>query len=240
MDHIKKFRKKIKSTFLFNIIQNFFHKPLKSFSDSFGEDLFVNNYFSEINKGFYVDIGCNQPKINSLTYSLHKKGWKGINFDISERCIRLYQIFRKHDINLNISIGSIEKSVNSYIFYENCTMNTVDEKFKDYTSKSVNKKPKVERIKQMTLNKVLDENNIKNIDYLNIDVEGNETKVLKGFSLNKYNPKLVSIEIHDDCCPPTNNKIFKHFIKNNYNLVSIYGYTYFFEFKKNSKVHFNI
>ena len=34
-------------------------------------------------------------------------------------------------------------------------MNTVDEKFKDYTSKSVNKKPKVERIKQMTLNKYL-------------------------------------------------------------------------------------
>ena len=53
-----------------------------------------------------------------------------MNFDISERCIDLYKFFRRNDRNLNISIGSIKKKVNSYIFYENCTMNTVDEKFK--------------------------------------------------------------------------------------------------------------
>ena len=101
MSYIKILRKKFKSTFFYNVIQNWLHKPLKSFSDCFGEDLFVFNYFSDLNKGFYIDIGCNQPKINSLTFLLHKKGWKGMNFDISERCIKLYKFFRSNDFNLN-------------------------------------------------------------------------------------------------------------------------------------------
>ncbi len=240
MNYLKKLRKAIKSSFLFNILQNYFHSPLKSYSDSFGEDLFVNNYFSEVNEGFYIDIGCNQPKINSLTYLLFKKGWRGMNFDISERCINLYKFFRDRDTSLNISIGSIQKQVNSFIFYENCTMNTVDESFKNFTSKSVNKDPEVKKINQKTLNQILYENKIKRIDYLNIDVEGYEMNVLNGFSISQYKPLLVSIEIHDNDCPPTKNKIFRYFIKNKYGLVSIYGWTYFFEYKKNPRIHFKI
>ncbi len=240
MTYLKDLRKSIKSTFLFNIFQNFFYNPKKTYSDSFGEDLFVNNYFLSQDKGIYVDIGCNQPKINSLTYLLYKKGWRGINCDISKRCIRLYKLFRSKDANLNISVGQTEKKVKSFIFYENCTMNTVDKEFSNYTLKSVNKEPEIRIIKQKTLNQILIENNIRSIDYLNIDVEGYEMEVLKGFSINKYYPKLVSIEIHDDECPPIKNKIYMFFIKKNYKLVSIYGWTYFFEYKKNSKVHFKI
>ena len=76
-------------------------------------------------------------------------------------------------------------------------MNTVDEDFKKHTFKSVNKEPEIRKIEQKTLNQILIENNVKVIDYLNIDVEGYEINVLKGFSIKKYKPKLISIEIHD-------------------------------------------
>ena len=57
---------------------------------------------------------------------LYKKGWNGIKVDISKRSIELNKIHRKRDINLNFSIGKEEKLVDSYIFYENCSMNTVN------------------------------------------------------------------------------------------------------------------
>ncbi len=240
MSFFKKLRKKIKSSFFFNILQNITYKPLLSYSGCFGEDLFVKNYFSEKKKGIYVDIGCNQPKLNSLTFLLYKEGWNGINVDISERCIKLYNFFRKNDKNVNISIGSSNQVVNSYIFYENCTMNTVDKNFREFTAKSVNKRPYIKKIKEKTLNYVLNEHRIKNIDYLNIDVEGYEANVLDGFNILDYKPSLVSIEIHDENCPPNKNKIYNYFIKNKYNLVSIYGWTYFFELQKNNKIHFNL
>ena len=107
-------------------------------------------------------------------------------------------------------------------------MNTVDKKFKEYTKKSVNKEPSILKLKQFKLNTILQNNMIDKIDYLNIDVEGHEYEVISGFNIKKYLPELVSIEIHDKNCPPINNKIYKYFIKNNYKLISIYGWTYFF------------
>ena len=156
---------------------------------------------------------CNLPKNSSLTYLLYKKGWSGINIDISKRAIDLNKVIRSRDINLNISIGKEEKIIDSFIFYDNCSMNTVDKKFKEYTRKSVNKEPEVVKIKQLKLDSVLRKYNINKINYLNIDVEGNELNTLNGFSLNKYNPDLVSIEIHDKTCPPLNNQNLQIFFK---------------------------
>ena len=210
---LKKVRKNFKSSYFYNLFSNFFGKYKKSYSENFGEDLFVDFFFKEFKKGSYVDVGCNLPKTSSLTYLLYKKGWSGINIDISKRAIDLNKVIRKRDINLNISIGKEEKIIDSFIFYDNCSMNTVDKKFKEYTRKSVNKDPKVVKIEQLKLDSVLRKYNMNKINYLNIDVEGNELNTLNGFSINKYNPDLVSIEIHDKTCPPLNNKIYKYFLR---------------------------
>ena len=235
---LKKLRKKLKSSFLFELFINYFGGYKISYSESFGEDLFVDYFFRDKFHGIYVDIGCNLPKRRSLTYLLYKKKWSGIKIDISERSIKLNQIIRKRDINLNISIGKEEKLINSYIFYNNCSMNTVDQKFMKFTEQSVNKKPVIKKVSQLKLNTVLNNEKINKIDYLNIDVEGNEMNVLEGFSIKKYKPELVSIEIHDEQCPPTNNKIYNFFLNNNYKLISVYGWTYFFSREVNKKIHF--
>ena len=237
---LKKVRKNLKSSYFYNLFTNFFGKYKKSYSENFGEDLFVDFFFKEFKKGSYVDVGCNLPKTSSLTYLLYKKGWSGINIDISKRAIDLNKVIRKRDINLNISIGKEEKIIDSFIFYDNCSMNTVNTKFKEYTRKSVNKDPEVVKIEQLKLDSVLRKYNMNKINYLNIDVEGNELNTLNGFSINKYNPDLVSIEIHDKTCPPLNNKIYKYFLNKKYSLISIYGWTYFFCKYNNKKIHFNI
>ena len=171
---LKKVRKNFKSSYFYNLFSNFFGKYKKSYSENFGEDLFVDFFFKEFKKGSYVDVGCNLPKTSSLTYLLYKKGWSGINIDISKRSIDLNKVIRKRDINLNISIGKEEKIIDSFIFYDNCSMNTVDKKFKEYTRKSVNKDPEVVKIEQLKLDSVLRKYNMNKIIYLNIDVEGNE------------------------------------------------------------------
>ena len=68
MSYFKTLRKKLKSTFFYNVIQNWLHKPLKSFSDCFGEDLFVSNYFSDLNNGFLKG-----SQINTILYGLSRE-----------------------------------------------------------------------------------------------------------------------------------------------------------------------
>ena len=47
-----------------------------------------------------------------------------------------------------------------------------------------------------TLDELLAEHGISSVDFLSIDVEGAEIDVLKGFSIQKYAPRLVLLEDH--------------------------------------------
>ena len=68
--------------------------PKKSYS-LLGEDIFLNKYFNNQKKGFYIDVGCYHPISGSNTYLLYKKGWRGMNFDISKLSIDLFNFLRE-------------------------------------------------------------------------------------------------------------------------------------------------
>ena len=56
--------------------------PKKTYS-LFKEDLFIQKYFKDKNKGFYIDVGSYHPLEGNNTQILYKKGWSGMNFDIN-------------------------------------------------------------------------------------------------------------------------------------------------------------
>lgn len=45
-----------------------------------------------------------------------------------------------------------------------------------------------------TLSKALDDNGIKQIDFMSMDIEGSEIPALKGFDIERFQPKLTCIE----------------------------------------------
>lgn len=51
-----------------------------------------------------------------------------------------------------------------------------------------------EAVPAMTLNTILEKNNVAHVDFVSIDVEGQEMVVLRGFDLQKYRPALLVIE----------------------------------------------
>ena len=76
-----------------------------------GEDLFIGNYFKAINNGFYIDIGCFHPTMHSNTAKLYNKGWRGINIDINQTSIDLFNLIRKKDKNFCAAISNENKQV---------------------------------------------------------------------------------------------------------------------------------
>ena len=52
-------------------------------------------FFKNIDLGFYVDVGALNPRVGSLTYQLYKKGWSGINIDLTEENIKLLNLQEK-------------------------------------------------------------------------------------------------------------------------------------------------
>ena len=194
-----------------------------------GVDLIVNYIFKNKKEGFYLDIGAQHPISNNNTYILFKRGWKGINIDLDKKNIDLFKIARPDDFNLNYAISDTEKEVDLFFYHDSSPINTLSKKVSNFQKANVSQ---VKKIKTTTLDKVLDEISLQHrIDYMNIDVEGYEEQVLKGFNINKFKPYVISIEYLDlemnkleltnnDINNLLNSNLYQFFIKNNYYFVN--------------------
>ena len=192
-------------------------------------DLIVDYIFKTKKKGFYLDVGAQHPVSNNNTFLLFKKGWSGINIDLDKKNIDLFNIARPKDTNLNYAISDSEKEVDLFFYHDTSPINTLNEKVSNFQQAKVNK---IKKIKTKILNNVLDNLNFKNhIDYMNLDVEGHEIQVLKGFNINKYRPSVISVEYLDlnmkklefknnDVNNILNSDLYKYFIQNNYYFVN--------------------
>lgn len=182
---------------LFNLISILKRKiKYKKISYSFnGVDLIINYIFKDKKKGFYIDVGAQHPISNNNTFLLYKRGWSGINIDLDKKNIDLFNIARPNDINLNIAISDTKGKADLYFYHESSAINTLSYEISKF------QKAKIKEIKKInvnSLNNILNEINFSRpIDYLNIDVEGLEEKVLSGFNIKKFKPKVISVEFLD-------------------------------------------
>jgi len=167
--------------------------PRKSYS-MFGEDLVISKIFKNKKKGIYVDVGCYHPIEGSNTYLLFKKGWNGINIDLNKTSIDLFDKARSGDLNLNLAISNKSKKIKYYFRKKINMLNTINQNFaKNYFLKGF----KTSYIQSQTLNFILKKFKYsQKIDFLNLDIEGNEINALKSLNFKKYEPKVICVEIH--------------------------------------------
>ena len=183
-----------------HIFQNIYFKhkyfiKKKSYSMD-GEDIFILNHFKNKNNGFYIDVGCYHPLHRNNTFLLHKNGWSGINIDIHQFSIDLFNYLRPDDVNLNCAVSNSNGVTKMFYQKKLSQLSTIDEKQAKIAFQG---NIKTSEIKCFTLDAILEKLkfNEKKIDLLDIDVEGVDLKVLKGFSLEKFKPELICVEIHE-------------------------------------------
>ena len=231
-----KIEEKIKSKFLYSNNLNLFKilyftfQYLKSkfkpriINSNWGIDLIVSNILRNKRKGIYIDVGCHHPLINNNTYTLHKKGWSGLNIDLDHSSIEMFKYFRPLDDNKKIALSNKTGFSKLYFFHNRAAKNTI------YKARGEGAKS-IKKIKTSTLDKVIKDSklNIKKVDFLSIDVEGNELNVLKGFNFTKYKPNVVVLEFinpkvkefyQHNILSITSSKIYKYMIRKKYKLVN--------------------
>ena len=209
--------------------------PKKTYS-MFGEDLFINNFFKNKKNGFYVDVGAYHPLDGNNTNLLYKKkNWNGINIDVNPFSIELFNSTRKGDLNINVAISNKKKVVKLYFRKKINMLNTLSKKMaKIHFRNGFQEKI----VKTNTLNNIVERSKYKNqkIDFLNIDVEGNELNVLKSLNFEKHKPSLICIEIHNheemynqSSDYLRRNPIHKYLLKKRYKVVWKHEFSYIYK-----------
>jgi FkbM family methyltransferase len=169
------------------------------------EHVILERLFPKINDGFYVDVGAHDPIRFSNTYKLYNMGWNGINVEPNKINFKRFLTYRKRDINLNVA-ASNKKNLIFYKF-EEPALNTTSLKTINLRKTQGYSHIDKENIECLTLSNIfLKHCKNKNIDFLNIDTEGNELEILKTNNWKKFRPKVIICEILDQNI----NTVLKH------------------------------
>ena len=191
-----------------------------------GEDIAIDLFNKKKNNGFYVDVGAHHPIQRNNTHLLFKKGWEGINIDVNQFSIDLFNFLRPNDLNLQVAVSDKEGDILFFYQKKFSQLNTTDKKIAEENFQG---KFEERKVKCQTIKNILDNSKYKNkkIDFLNIDVEGAEMKVLETLDFEIYDPSLICIEIlgYRDLSKEEreieikNDKIYKFLVDRGYNKI---------------------
>ena len=214
----------IKSKILFTIYLFFlgikyrYFLKKKTYSQ-FGEDLLIDKFFGNY-VGKYVDIGCFHPIKYSNTALLNKKGWRGVNIDLNEVSIKFFNACRKDDLNITACLSDKKEDVVIYMDSEFSALNSIYlQNSKNFNFKQLKKK----KIQTKVFSEIVEDS----FDFLNIDCEGNDYKIIKTIDLKKYKPKLINIEVSEE----NKNYIYNYLNQNGYELLAIKSLSHIFKIR---------
>jgi FkbM family methyltransferase len=145
------------------------------------------NFFRGKTKGFYIDIGANAPQTGSVSYFFDRcLQWKGICVEAQPELAKNLREKRTCKV-VNACIDSEASEVS---FVKDGDHSRILKPDEIVTSGSVI------RVKCMTLEQLLQENDVKYVDFMAMDIEGNEARVLDKFPFEKYSIDVINVENH--------------------------------------------
>jgi FkbM family methyltransferase len=180
--------------------------PQPTYFSACGEDYVLNKIFyddffgKKPAKGFYVDIGAHHPTYASNTAFFYNKGWNGINIEANPGALRAFERDRPRDININAAVSSSGGGVDFYLFGDSRGENfdsssTTDPVFAEQIASEQGKQYTVINVPGNRLETLLDKHSPGQIDFMSIDIEGQEIHALMSNNWEKYRPAITLIEI---------------------------------------------
>lgn len=162
-----------------------------SYAQNF-EDVVLWRALRHIDGGFYVDIGAQDPIVDSVTLAFYERGWRGIHVEPTHAYAQKLRAARPDETVLEMAIsdrnGEIEfneipdtglSTASGTLAQQHATAGLISTK---------------SNVKCMTLAKLFKKYSVRDIHFLKIDVEGLEGQVISGNDWQLYRPWVVVVE----------------------------------------------
>jgi len=192
------------------------YKTYEQYSQG-GQDIYVTRILKEKREGYFVEVGANNGYLMSNTYLLEKNyDWKGICVEATP--YRITELINNRPNAICISNAVFSES-NLELDFTTCPVDILNV-ITDYAEIAVdflNQSGQIIKVNTRSLTDILNENNApENIDYLSVDTNGSEYKVLEGIDFTKY--KFGVITIKNSLVEEKQNRIKEILTSNGYSV----------------------
>ena len=157
------------------------------------EDVMLWRALQHVEKGFYVDVGANDPIEDSLTQAFYERGWSGINIEPVTEWYEKLSAERQRDINLKVAAGDCSGEIDLFEVV-GTGLSTANETYANRHATNQGFEIRKLRVPVRTLDSIFRECDVTDVHFLKIDVEGSEQAVLRGLDLVSVRPWIILVE----------------------------------------------
>jgi FkbM family methyltransferase len=183
-----------------------FSGGIKGHFGQWAEDVLIRKFFDKSKKnGVYLDIGSYHPFAHSNTAYFWMKGWHGFNVDANPHTIKIFNKYRPSDTNIWAAIVPAADYDNGTRQVSLMLPTKADHSSGVAATGTVNSSVGNERgfsetlkVPAISVASLLKNKNIKNIDYLNVDIEGYDEIILSEIDFSMVAPTVVTVEDYSD------------------------------------------
>lgn len=195
------------------------------FFSQFKQDQFLyDNFFQNINNGYFVDIGAYDGVVDSNSLFFEDLGWHGMCIEPNPEKFETLKNCRRCSC-FKLAIAGTNKKT-SFLKIRSGGPDTLSVLVKD-TDKNAEEQINKYKLKSKEEFDIIDVECVAfdylvhktKIDYLSLDTEGNELEILKTIDFSKYDIKAITVENND-----YDDKFYKFFAdKKHYQFVARLG-----------------
>lgn len=206
-----------------------------SYAQNF-EDVMLWRAFKEVQGGFYIDIGAQDPIVDSVSKAFYEKGWRGIHVEALPGYVKALKKDRPDEQILHYAV--CDEKIDKIDFYQisNTGISTGDPDIAAVHKQNGFKVRKIQ-VPCIQLSTVFDIAGDKEIHWLKIDVEGMERNVLSSWGEHVARPQVVVVESTVPLTQIDTSSEWKHLLtERDYQEVYFDGLNRFFLHKKARKL----
>jgi FkbM family methyltransferase len=153
------------------------------------EDDLRRAYLRDIQRGYFVEVGANQPQYLSQTFALEQQGWTGVLVEPQPDLAD--ELRRQRSAKVFAVACTSRRNAGSHMTLHLAGGHS---SFDRNLNLPQRKPHGAIDVPTRTLDQILIEAGAQTVDFISIDVEGHELDVLDGFDLERWRPRLILIE----------------------------------------------
>ncbi len=177
-----------------------------SYAQNF-EDVILWRALKFVENGFYIDIGAQDPFIDSVSRGFYERGWRGIHVEPTATYAQKLRENRPDEVVCQVAIGKGDESIRFFEIPETGLSTGSAEIAQEHQEGGfVVRETEVPLI---ALSKLLENASGRDVHWLKIDVEGMERSVIESWLPSSVRPWLLVVESTRPLREETNHEVWE-------------------------------